>query len=184
VAAHIAHAEAFSAVVATLGPDDRPALDLGTGGGLPGLVLALAAADRPWTLLDGRERSVEFVRWAIGELGLANRVAALLGRAEDVGRDGDHRGRYGLVVARSFGPPAVTSECAAALLDRSGHLVVSEPPGSTGGRWPAEGLRTLGLRWNRLVALPAATFAVLDQVESAPVQYPRRVGIPRKRPLF
>lgn len=184
VEVHIDHAGAFARVVAELGPDARPGLDLGTGGGVPGLVLALAAPERSWALLDSRARSVEFVGWAIGELDLSSRVTVVEGRAEEVGRDPRHRGRYGLVVARGFGPPGVTAECAAPLLDTGGHLVVSEPPNSTGERWPVGQLSALGLRWNRLASSPDATFAVLDQAQPAPEAYPRRVGVPQKRPLF
>ena len=184
MAAQLEHAEAFSDVVAELGPDPRPALDLGTGGGLPGLVLALATPRRRWALLDSRQRSVEFVRWAVAELDLVGRVNVVSRRAEEVGRDPVHRGQYGLVAARGFGPPAVTAECAAPLLDVGGHLVVSEPPGSTGDRWPKDQLMTLGLHWDRVASRPAATFAVLDQFQPASNTYPRRAGIPQKRPLF
>ena len=184
VEAHIDHAQGFSRVAAELGPDGRPGLDLGTGGGVPGLLLAVADPEREWTLLDSRDRCAQFVRGAVAELDLRERVTVVLGRAEEVGRDAAHRGRYGVVVARGFGPPAVTAECAAPLLAVGGHLVVSEPPNSTGIRWPAEQLRKLGLSPNRLVSLPSATFAVLEQVETTSNTYPRRVGAPRKRPLF
>ena len=55
------------------------------------------------------------------------------------------RESFDVVVARSFGRPAMTAECAAPFLLRGGHLVVSEPPGAVEGRWSAEGLAGLGL---------------------------------------
>jgi 16S rRNA (guanine527-N7)-methyltransferase len=160
------------------------ALDLGSGGGLPGLVLAVADPSMRWTLLDARERSVAFLSEAVAELGLGHRVRVVLGRAEEVGRDPEHRGRYGLVVARGFGPPAVTAECAAALLEVGGHLVVSEPPGSRGERWPEEPLAALGMCWKSIVRRSAGSVAVLEQVGPAPTRFPRRTGVPAKRPLF
>ena len=118
VAPQIAHALAFGTVAS-------PALDLGSGGGLPGLVLAEADPDSTWVLLDSRSRSVVFLREAVATLGLGDRVEVLEARAEDAGRALSHRGRYHLVVARGFAPPAVTAECAAPLLVAGGRLVVS-----------------------------------------------------------
>ena len=117
-------------------------------------------------------------------LGLEGRVQALVGRAEEVGRDLAHRGRYDLVVARGFGPPAVTAECGAPRVCVGGRLVVTEPPGGDPGRWPAEPLASLGLRLQAVELHQQAAVAVLEQVEPAPSTYPRRVGIPTKRPLF
>jgi 16S rRNA (guanine527-N7)-methyltransferase len=164
--------------------DDGMALDLGTGGGLPGLVLAVVWPASRWTLLDSRRRSVAFVGEAAALLGVEGRVTPLLGRAEEVGRNSAHRGRYRLVVARGFAPPAVTAECAAPLLEAGGHLVVSEPPESVGTRWPEEPLDRLGLRLCGIQQVPGATAAVLEQVRAAPSTYPRRTGLPGKRPLF
>ncbi len=147
-------------------------------------MLALVDRARPWTLLDSRQRSVSFVQHAVRELDLEGQVAVLLGRAEDVGREVEHRAQYGVVVARGFGPPATTAECAAPLLEVGGRLLVSEPPGSTGGRWPQESLDLLGVRWKRVLATPSATLAVFEQVRPAPQAFPRRTGLPNKRPLF
>ena len=147
-------------------------------------MLALEDPDRHWTLLDARQRSVRFLEEAVAALDLDQRVSVVLGRAEEIGRDPEHRGRYALVVARGFGPPAVTAECAAGLLDLDGWLIVSEPPGSSGTRWPEAPLDLLGLRWNGILTVPPATLALLRQVRVASDQFPRRTGIPAKRPLF
>ncbi|HZQ27155.1 MAG TPA: RsmG family class I SAM-dependent methyltransferase [Acidimicrobiales bacterium] len=159
------------------------ALDLGTGAGVPGLVLALRWPDSAWVLLDGSRRRTALLEAAVAELGVADRVAVVCGRAEQVGHDLTYRGRFDLVTARSFGPPATTAECGAPFLRPGGVLVVSEPPGDEGGRWPSEGLAELGL-----VAGPARTSRpraqVLEAVSRCPDRYPRRVGVPAKRPLF
>ncbi|MGH9222220.1 MAG: RsmG family class I SAM-dependent methyltransferase [Acidimicrobiales bacterium] len=178
----IDHALAVGTAIGEPGPGR--ALDLGTGGGLPGLVLAGVFPQARWVLLDSRRRSVSFVGEAIAGLGLADRVEALLGRAEDVGRDPVHRARYDLVVARGFGPPAVTAECAAPMLQVGGRLIVTEPPGGQPDRWPAEPLARLGLRLQARDLHQQIALAVLEQVEPAPATYPRRSGVPGKRPLF
>lgn len=172
------HAEAFAALL----PDDPAvAVDLGSGGGLPGLVLAEALPRTHWVLLDAMSKRTAFLSEVVQELGWQDRVEVVTGRAEELA--GDRRGTADVVVARGFGPPAVTAECGAPLLRAGGILVVSEPPGSTGTRWPAEGLAELGLTLDTVVAGPPA-FARFRATAVCPARYPRRTGVPAKRPLF
>jgi len=110
-------------------------------------------------------------------------VTVLGDRAEHVGRDPAHRGTYDLAVARGFGPPAVVAECAAPLLRVGGTLVVSDPPGGEPGRWPAEGLAPLGMAPEG-VAVAEAAYQRVRQVQPCPARFPRRAGVPAKRPLF
>lgn len=159
------------------------ALDLGSGGGLPGLPLALARPAVPWVLLDGSVKRGEFLREAVEYLDLSGRVEVVTARAEEAGRYPDLRGGFDVVVARSFGPAAVTAECAAPFLQTGGRLVVAEPPGGAVDRWPPESLSLLGLRPGITVSEPSA-FQVLIQETPCPDRYPRRTGIPAKRPLF
>lgn len=172
------------AVLAVLRPVPQGgwALDLGSGGGLPGLPLALALPGLHWVLLDGSTTRCGFLSEAVDELNLADSVEVVATRAEDAAQ-GRLRGSFDLVVSRSFGPPAVTGECAAGFLRTGGHLVVSEPPGSTGDRWPPDGLAKVGLRLVGTVTEPSA-FAVMEQVRACPATFPRRTGIPTKRPLW
>lgn len=183
---HIEHALAFAVPVETLveHPGGVAAVDLGTGAGLPGLVLAVAFPASDWLLVDGRQRSTGFVAAAVADLGLGERVAVQTARAEELGRDARHRGRHRLVVARGFGPPAVLAECAAPLLADGGRLVVSEPPEPAGDRWPSGPLARLGLCLDGRTGSRGATVAAFTQVSPCPAAYPRRVGIPGKRPIW
>jgi 16S rRNA (guanine527-N7)-methyltransferase len=184
---HLDRARAF-AVAAGRAP--RRALDLGAGGGLPGLVLAVEAwPDARWTFLDAATRRTDFLLEAVEALGLEDRVEVVNQRAEELGREPDHRGAYDLVVSRSFGPPAVTWECAAPLLEVGGRFIASEPPdaGRTAERWPAEGVALLGGGAPQATAVtdPLPVHLVtIDLVSPCPERYPRRVGIPAKRPVF
>ena len=120
------HALAFLAA-----PTDEPqqAVDLGSGGGIPGLVLARHGwPGCRWLLLEAGARRSDFLRQAVTALRLEDRVEVVQGRAEEMGRDPQRRHVADLVVARSFGPPAVTAECAAPLVAVGGMVVVSEPP--------------------------------------------------------
>jgi 16S rRNA (guanine527-N7)-methyltransferase len=183
VAGHVEHARAFAR------PDDEPPrrlLDLGSGGGVPGLVLAELWPDTEVTLLDAGQRRCEFLVEAVQELGWDERVHVVRARAEAAGHRPDLRAAFDLVVSRAFGPPAVTAECGAPFLRVGGRLVVSEPPAEAGenrARWPPAGIAELGLtpaeEWRRPFHYQAF---VLER--PCPERFPRRVGVPAKRPLF
>jgi len=187
VRVHRRHAAGFARGV----PAPGRFLDLGSGGGVPGLVLALLWPQSTGVLLDAGERRCAFLQEAVRTLEIHERVRVVRGRAEEVGRHAELRAAFDLVVARSFGPPAVTAECGAPFLRVGGHLVVSEPPGETAGgdggerttRWPAEGLAVLGLAPDRTWHEPYH-YRSLVQERLCPDRYPRRVGVPAKRPLF
>lgn len=179
---HVRHALGFATAVRAA---PVRAVDLGSGGGVPGLVLAAAVwPDTAWTLLDAGERRCRFLEEAVVRLGLTARVDVLHARAEAAGRMPAQRGQADLIVARSFGPPAVTAECAAGLLRVGGELVVSEPPSGSGDRWPADGLATLGMERLPPTTSPTFHFVTIAQRRPCPDAYPRPIGRPAKRPLF
>jgi 16S rRNA (guanine527-N7)-methyltransferase len=176
---HLDHALGFAR--AWPGPTDGRMLDLGSGGGLPGLVLAACWPDSTWVLLDARVQRTTFLTTAAGHLGMAGRVQARHGRAEDVAREPAYRATFDGVVVRSFGAPPVVAECAAGFLRAGGFLVVSEPPGEDGSRWDHDPeLAIVGLRRH---SHPAG-FQVLEQRKACSIHYPRRPGAAAKRPLF
>lgn len=183
---HIVHALAFAEAVEQ---DPARALDLGAGGGLPGLVLAVERwPETRWTFLDAQTKRTRFLAEAVEGLGLENRVEIITDRAEVVGRMAAHRDAYDLVTARSFGAPAVTAECAAPLLAPGGLLIVSEPPQTADERWPAGGVAELGLTAPDLLRAGSGDQPVhlvrMRRIGEVDDRFPRRVGIPAKRPLF
>jgi 16S rRNA (guanine527-N7)-methyltransferase len=183
------HAEGFAALARRLSPTSSRLLDLGSGGGLPGLVVALAWPEATVVLLDGNRRRAGFLAGAVERLDLGGRVNVVHQRAEVAGRDPQLRAGFAGVLARSFGPPAVLAECAAPFLRVGGWVVVSEPPaGPSGtdegsGRWPAEPLAQVGLVPDEVVQ-DEFSYQVLRQRTLCPERYPRRDGVPAKRPLF
>lgn len=105
-------------------------------------------------------------------------------RAEEAARWPECEGIFDLVTARSFGPPAVTAECAVRFLKVGGVLIVSEPPNDTDrDRWKASGLGLLGLR-DLGRSRHVSSYEVLVKDNPTKMEYPRASGIPKKRPLF
>lgn len=145
-------------------------LDLGSGGGVPGLVIAALLPGATVTLLDASVSRTDWLRRVVGRLGWSDRVQVVTGRAEVLAHDDAWRGSQDAVVARSFAPPLVTAEAAAALLRIGGRLIVSEPPRPDPARWPAAALADLGLReepW------PDRRYAVLAAIASPRPEIPR-----------
>jgi len=182
----VEHARGFAAATPRPPGADELACDLGSGGGLPGLVLAVEVwPESRWVLLEAMAKRFELLTWAVGELGIGERVSVVHGRSEHVGRGGEPlREACTLVTSRSFGAPSVTAEAAAPLLAPGGLLVVSEPPGSQGERWPVAGLAPLGLVPASVVRTDRAGYMVLHQERPCPPEYPRAWKRQSRKPLF
>ncbi len=157
---------------------------MGSGGGIPGLFLAVSLDYSRLVLLDASVKRCEFLNKALLSLDLDRRVDVVCERAEVAARVPSLRNSFSVVVSRSFSQPPITAECAAPFLQKDGILVVSEPPGgNTELRWPKEGCQKVAL-------LPEASiknqysFVKLRMTGTCPDEYPRRVGIPAKRPIF
>jgi 16S rRNA (guanine527-N7)-methyltransferase len=189
---HIAHARGFIDALDSR-PPPRRVVDLGSGGGLPVLVLAESWPDAAFWLVEAHQRRAAFLVQAVEDLGWASRVTVLSGRAEEIAREPQLRSSMDLVTARGFAPPGVTAECGAPFLRVGGELVVSEPPGALNvegergrdaPRWPAPGLAVFGLALVWVGPRGPAHYGVFRQEQLCDDRYPRRVGVPRKRPMF
>ncbi len=135
----IAHARGFVRALEAQ-PDITSVLDLGSGGGLPGLVIAHDLPTMRVTLLDRRAKRTDALERVVRRLGWQERIEVVCQDVETFRRDET----FDAVVARGFGPPAFTLSSAARLV-RSGHpIVISEPPDTD--RWDDDLLRRLGLR--------------------------------------
>ena len=183
VSEQIAHAIAFAELLETHEFGPREFLDLGSGGGLPGLLLAVRWPDARGTLLDVSVRRTAFLRKAVLELGCESRISVAEGRAELLARDAALREAFPLVVARSFAAPAVTAEIGGAFVRVGGALAVSEPQ-DRGERWLPEGLARVGLGVPAVIHGSDARIAVLIRTAALDDRWPRAVGIPTKRPLW
>ncbi|WP_419944033.1 16S rRNA (guanine(527)-N(7))-methyltransferase RsmG [Candidatus Poriferisodalis sp.] len=191
--AHLRHARAHCNA-ANPTPGQRWC-DLGSGGGVPGLVIALDLPEVKFVLLDRSQRRTEFLADSAHRLGIGGRIRVACGDAADLAHRPEHRHVYDGVVSRAFGTPATVAECASGLVRPGGRLVVSEPPSSDAplqasssrdserSRWPADPLAELGWDFDGHAG-EGPTFAILTRRPSHQGIYPRTWKQIRKRPLF
>lgn len=137
------HARAFVAALGDL-PAGTRLIDLGSGGGLPGLVLAGELPHVSILLVDRRQKRTDFLERAVRR----HRWSHVTVRHADVEEVAEEvtagmLARFDVVTARGFGPPATTLRLARAVVAVGGQVVISEPP--SGDRWPHELLDSLGL---------------------------------------
>lgn len=136
----ITHADLYATRVSA---DAARLVDLGSGGGLPGLVIAVRCSWLDITLVERREKRADLLRRAVRSLGLTDRVTVV---AEDVQRLAtSSAGTFDVVTARSFAAPPITLRWASVLLRSGGLLLVSEPPEDDAGRWPTADIEARGL---------------------------------------
>jgi 16S rRNA (guanine527-N7)-methyltransferase len=163
-------------------------VDLGSGGGVPGLVLALARPEQRWLLVDSVRKKADVLRDFVSELAIDN-VEVVAERAEVLGHDGGHRESHDLVAARACATLPVLAEYALPLVAVGGALVAWKGPISddelgAGGRSAA----TLGGSAPRVLPsgydeLGEHRFVVIAKVRPTPDRYPRRPGEPARHPL-
>ncbi len=165
-------------------------IDVGSGAGIPGIPLKIMRPQLEVTLLDAVGKKVRFLEIVIRDLGLVG-TTALHERAEVLAHQPGHRGRYDLATARALAHLATALELTLPFL-RVGGLALF-PKGAAVEQEVAESQRALALLGGRLVAvepLPCreligapTTIIVVELERPAPPAYPRRPGIPVKRPL-
>jgi 16S rRNA (guanine527-N7)-methyltransferase len=156
-----------------------PVVDVGSGGGSPGIPIAASRSDLSVVLLDAAARKCRFLEEAQAAFPNVQTVCA---RAEDHGRDAG-RDAYGTVISRALAPQAIAAEWCLPLVRPGGTLVLF----ATG---PAEGIERvageLGAEPPAVRVIPGDRRRVLlifTKRVPTPARYPRRPGIARKRPL-
>ncbi len=159
IEAHLLHARGYEAHLPFAAHGQRTSLlDLGSGGGVPGLPLLVWRTDLTGVLLDAMAKRTQFLGNAILELGLSERAIVVTGRAEEIvagGNDSLVRS-FDVVVARSFGPPSATLELATHFCRLRGRILISEPPG--GRIWNQTDVAALGLEQVSETGAPIARF--------------------------
>jgi 16S rRNA (guanine527-N7)-methyltransferase len=136
----VEHADHF---VTNLPPDTGSLADLGSGGGLPGLVIAVRRPELRIVLVERRATRADLLRRAVASLGMGDRVEVLADDVKVLARRSP--AAFDVVTARSFAAPPITARWAGALLRPGGALIVAEPPEDDPSRWSATVLDEHGL---------------------------------------
>jgi 16S rRNA (guanine527-N7)-methyltransferase len=154
-------------------------IDIGSGGGVPGIVIAILRPDLQMTLLDADRRKSGFLIHVAGLLRLAS-VHVVAERAEDAGRRDDMRASFDLAISRATAPPPVLCELALPLLQVGGSLcaLVTDAPAALGLCAAAAGACGGGAP-----EAPSGGILRVRKLAPTPDEYPRRPGTPSRHPI-
>lgn len=163
--------------------------DIGTGGGMPGIPLAILFPSAKFTLIDSTEKKMVAVAEFVHELNLTN-VHCIVGRIEALAHEPGHRGDYDLVLARALAPLRVLVELAVPLIHPYGYVVAYKGPEYISELGDAKNaIEKLRCESPRIFqySLPESmgnrTLLRITKKTITSDTYPRREGIPAKRPL-
>lgn len=164
-------------------------IDIGTGGGFPGLPIAIIKPTWQITLLDSTQKKLTFLQQVTADLGLEN-VEGCCDRAENLGQHSPDRESFDLALIRAVGPASVCAEYALPLLALEGYAVLYR------GQWTTEeqdGLVAAASKLGgELVAVSPVTMPYspgirhciyLRKTQPTDPKFPRRVGVPARKPL-
>ncbi len=181
--------DSLSALTLNLGPNQQW-LDLGSGGGLPGMALAIARPDLSMTLVESTKKKAFFLSLAAAELGIAKRVKILPERAEILGQ-GALREKFDVITCRALGRLNIVLELAIPLLKVGGKLIAYKGPKADEEiAEAAKALKVLQCKTpeKKVFTLPfldeTRTLVVIEKMGLSPRQYPRLPGTPAKEPIL
>ena len=164
----------------------RRLVDVGSGGGLPGLPLKIAHPDLEVTLIEADQDKAAFLVQAAARLDLRG-VEVLAVRAEDAGRDPRYREAFDVAVARALAPMPTLVELCLPLVRVGGRLLAQKTEKEDVAR-AASAVELLGGRLGAAIgaasrARASGVIVVVDKVGPTPRAYPRRPGLPSRKPL-
>jgi 16S rRNA (guanine527-N7)-methyltransferase len=178
-----------SEVRLTLNQPHAWVIDVGTGAGFPGLPLKLVCSQANLTLLEATGKKVMFLEHIVDRLGLQS-VVPIKARAEELAHDPTHREQYDLALARAVADLPVVVEYTLPFCKVGGRVMAQKGEAGAAEAWTAERAITLlggEIRQVISVELPSLpedrSLVLIEKTGLTPPAYPRRPGIPSKRPL-
>lgn len=164
-------------------------IDIGSGAGFPGIPLKIIYPRLKVTLVESVGKKLEFCRHIVQTLGLEE-VNLLQARAEEIGLQREHRQQYDWAVARAVANLPVLSEYLLPLVALGGKMLAQKGESAHAEVVAAEkAIRVLGGQLQQIIPVLIPGIAeerylvVIDKIASTPPGYPRRVGLPARRPL-
>lgn len=163
-------------------------LDIGSGAGFPGVPLKIAFPEIKLTIIESRRKRAEFLERLLSALELPE-TSVLEVRAEEAGRDIDLRESYNVVVARAVAELSVLLEYALPLLAKGGWLVALKGPrGTIEAEETQKVANFLGGEIKDIISVKlipdkVRKLILIQKVRETPQRWPRRTGLPSKRPL-
>jgi 16S rRNA (guanine527-N7)-methyltransferase len=164
-------------------------IDVGTGAGYPGIPLKIVCPGMRLTLLEATQKKVTFLEHLIDRLGMDD-VVAIHARSEQIGQDRLHREHYDWSIARAVAKMPTLAEYLLPLARVGGAVLAQKGEDAAAEVHEAdEAISTLGGDVRQLVPVELRGLAetrylvVIDKVAPSPEKYPRRPGMPKKRPL-
>ena len=178
----------FDSLAVTM-PVGNTVLDVGTGGGFPGLPLAVCYPERQFTLLDATKKKIEAVKEIADTANIQN-VSYLIGRAEELSKDEKHREQFSIVVSRAVATYAVLSELCLPFVKLGGYFLAWKGPNGENEMIEA-GRATLMLGGdqaeikdkNVLKNRGVHVIISCEKKHETPKKYPRSYGKIKKKPL-
>ena len=173
-----------------LGRLNARVIDVGTGAGFPGIPLKLICLNTHLTLLEATGKKVAFLEHVVDRLGLQQTVTVIKARAEDLAHEANHRQRYDLALARAVADLPVVVEYTLPFCKVGGWVIAQKGETGAAEAWAAEkAITLLGGELRRVMPIELSglpedrSLVVIEKVSPTPEAYPRRPGIPSKRPL-
>ena len=166
---------------------DYKLIDIGTGAGFPGIPLKIVFPELKITLLDSLNKWVGFLNDVIDELNL-NDIEAIHGRAEDIARDKAYRASYDIAVSRAVANLSTLSEYCLPFVKIGGKFVSYKSGDCADEVDNAKAaIHLLGGKINKIDEFSysnnSRSFIVIDKVMNTSNKYPRKAGLPSKKPL-
>ena len=187
-AAEVGHIGDSLTLLAWLPAGPMRLADVGSGGGVPGIPMAIARPDIAVTLIDSTRKKAEFLTWLAGELGLHN-VQVLHRRVEEAGRDKQTRESFDIVAVRAVGTLNWLAEWCLPLLKVGGKMLAMKGPKASEELPLAEhAIRLMGGASPdvRPADLPGANSHVIIEIAKkspTPAAYPRHPSVAKGKPL-
>ena len=156
-------------------------IDIGCGAGFPGIPLKIEFPEIELTLIDSVAKKIDFIRHVINILDLKN-TEAICGRAEDIAND--HREKFDLAVSRAVAKLNTLCEYCLPFVKIGGSFIAQKGPDIEEEVSSAmSAIEVLGGSLIDKVNVPSGYIVVIKKTRSTPKEFPRRAGIPAKRPL-